>query len=29
VHNGRSRSPLAIDRKFGTGFSSIDRPLAG
>ena len=29
LHNGRSRSPLAIDRKFGTGFSSIDRPLAG
>lgn len=29
LHNGRSRSPLSIDRKFGTGFGSIDRPLAG
>jgi hypothetical protein len=29
LQNGLSRSPLAIDRKFGTGFSSIDRPLAG
>ena len=29
LQNGRTRSPLAIDRKFGTGFNSIDRPLAG
>jgi hypothetical protein len=27
--NSVSRSPLAVTRKFGTGFSSIDRPLAG
>jgi hypothetical protein len=27
--NGLVRTPLAIDRKFGTGFTSIDRPLAG
>ena len=27
--NSISRSPLAVTRKFGTGFSSIDRPLAG
>ena len=27
LHNGRSRSPLVIEGKFGTGFRSIDRPL--